>query len=313
MGVYNVEAYIETAISSALSQTIGDFEIIVADDGSTDETIRVIKEIRDKRVLLIENPHRGSAVTRNTALRAARGKYVAFLDGDDLWYPDKLKRHLQTMDERPELDLSFSLSQFIDEFGNKLVTPQRHIPGNLTFESLLIENSISNGSCVVVRRGALSESGLFDEELIGCIDYHLWLRVALLRSCNVAHIPEVLVGYRKRAGQITGDWQRMARAWPVLIAKLQAAAQYRVDAVLVSARSSWNRYLAYLAYEQGETWRAAALLWTALRGRPGMAGERETWMQGAAIASRALLRASGQRWLRRMIVGVQGLAGRKRA
>ena len=108
-----------------------------------------------------------------------------------------------------------------------------------------------------MRRSALEISGLIDETLPGCLDYDLWLRLALLREDNFHCLPEVLSLYRRRRGQITGDWHRMERAWSMMMKKLATIASTRIDPVYSRAACNWYRYLAYIADNQDD--RRAAL------------------------------------------------------
>ena len=92
---YNAGRFINETIESALRQTLGDFEIVVIDDGSTDDTTARVRSFGDRRLRLIERPHRGAPAALNAAIGAARGKYIGFLDHDDLWAPEKLDRHVR--------------------------------------------------------------------------------------------------------------------------------------------------------------------------------------------------------------------------
>ena len=114
---YNVAPYIRQAVESALRQTLTSLEVILVDDGSTDGTIAQLSGLGDQRLRPIRREHAGVCASRNTGAALARGPYLGFLDGDDVWLPDKLRRHVAVLEAHPEIDLTSSLSRVIDEAG----------------------------------------------------------------------------------------------------------------------------------------------------------------------------------------------------
>ena len=108
--LYNTEEYVQLALESALAQTYQNLEIIVVDDGSTDGGVNICRKFTDKRIRIIQQANRGLSGARNTGIRNAEGEYVAFLDADDLWVPEKVERHVEHFEQRPELGISFSYS-----------------------------------------------------------------------------------------------------------------------------------------------------------------------------------------------------------
>jgi glycosyltransferase involved in cell wall biosynthesis len=253
MGVYNVQHFIGTAIGSVLAQSHEDFELIVTDDGSEDETADRIASFDDPRIHLLRAEHQGSAAARNLAIGMATGDWVAFLDGDDFWEPGKLERYRAFLPNHPELDLCYDRARFIDEAGNDLGYLATPPPTTPTFESLLRHNTISCGSVPVVRRQALNQTDGFCPLLPAAIDLDLWLRIILLRPDNAAYLPDVLTAYRRRAGQISNNWRRMAQGREIMLSRLEKLAPDRVARVKGEAAVHFNRFLAYLAREQGET------------------------------------------------------------
>jgi glycosyltransferase involved in cell wall biosynthesis len=261
MGVYDIQEFVAAAVHSVLSQTDGDFELIVVDDGSTDGTADRVASFTDPRLRLVRAAHRGSAAARNQAIAMATGEWVAFLDGDDLWEPEKLARYRAFLPDRPELDICYDRARFIDEQGKDLGYRSSLPQTAPAFESLLIQNTIACGSVTVVRRRALNQTNGFCPELPAAIDLDLWLRIVLLREHNIAFLPEVLTAYRRRAGQISGKWRRMERGRAMMLRRLEAVAPGRVGNVKAKANVHFDRYLAYLAHDQGETllaWRHMA-------------------------------------------------------
>lgn len=120
MPTHNDEKFVKDTITSVLNQSFDDFELIIIDDNSTDETADIIKTFSDKRIKLIVNENnRGAAFSRNVGLSLATGEFIAFLDGDDRWYPDKLKLQLQFMEENNYV-FSYTDYELIDEENNKM-------------------------------------------------------------------------------------------------------------------------------------------------------------------------------------------------
>jgi glycosyltransferase involved in cell wall biosynthesis len=289
MGVYNVERFVKPAVESVLTQNYDRIEMVVVDDGSTDDTVARLEEIQDPRLRIIRCAHRGSAPTRNHAIRQSTGKYVAPMDGDDLYLPGKLVRHVEALENNPDLDVSFSLFRTIDEDGNDLGIEPHAPPEPLSMEVLLAANPI-NGSAAVVRCTALDASGLFDETLPSCLDMDLWMRLALVREGNLHCVPEALSAYRRRRGQITGDWRRMERGWLMMMDKLRTMAPARLSRVYGPAGCHWYRFLSHLADAQGERKAALRCLAKSVRFSPAHGlGNLRTWLLGAAIVSRYFL------------------------
>jgi len=289
MPVYNVGCFVRGAVESVLSQSWKDLELIIVDDGSTDGTARQIAEIDDPRIVFRRIEHRGVAQARNIAVGAARGRYIAFLDGDDLWAPGILERQVEFLEANPPVVLSFSSMKMIDESGRDLGRSILGCTGTLSFSDLLIEDVICTGA-VVMRRELVDTVGLFDEELQRGSDHDYWLRVALAYPTGLFGFPEVGVLYRRRAGQLTADWRLKEQAWQQLLAKMLRMAP--VDAGKCAARASANldRALAAIAYENGEPRFAIQLFRRALKHSPWfLIRDKRTWLLGAALLSACIL------------------------
>ena len=118
--LYQTEIYIEQALRSVLAQTFDDFEVLVIDDGSRDRGPEIARSFSDPRVKVISQENRGLAGARNSGIRLAVGEFVALLDADDLWEPEKLECHVRQLDADATLDVSFSASRLIDEAGDDI-------------------------------------------------------------------------------------------------------------------------------------------------------------------------------------------------
>jgi glycosyltransferase involved in cell wall biosynthesis len=204
---YDRVELLRQAVASVLEQTFGDWELIVADDGSTDGTRRYLEELPDPRVRALWLPHSGNlAVVKNAALRVANGEWVAFLDSDDLWLPQKLERQLESMVAHPECGWSYTGFALIDERGAAL--PERpssvYRPVSGWIFGSLVE--FSAGPCMpatLARRSLLEELGGFDDGFPLRTDYDLFLRLAA-RS-QVHALPETLTLVREHAGRTTSQ------------------------------------------------------------------------------------------------------------
>jgi glycosyltransferase involved in cell wall biosynthesis len=193
--VFNRPGAVRRAIESVLAQTRQDFEIIVVDDASTDGTPAAVTAIGDPRVRVVRHERNlGGSAARNTGIRSGSAPFVAFLDSDDEWMPDKLARQLEVF-ERSASTLALVYTGCVRVFANGDVIRfiPRHDP-NLT-RSLLTENVIGETSLGMVRRSALEAIGGFDENLPSCQDLDLWLRLS--ERFGVGFIPEALVRVSK--------------------------------------------------------------------------------------------------------------------
>lgn len=300
IGVYNMEMYIGATLRSVLAQTFTDFEIIIVDDGSLDRTVEEITGIHDPRIRLIRLSHQGSANARNHAISLARGKLIAFLDGDDLWEPGKLAVHVETFRQHSDIDLTFDLVRHIDEKGNDLGYRMDSPTLRPTFENVLIHNMIACGSVTVARREAVAKTGGFSPELPAFIDTDLWLRLLLLRSDNTICIPRALTAYRRHDKQITGKWKRMERAWPILLGRLQKLVPERVGKVKPFAYAVYYRGLAALAHEQNDRLSSWGFLMKAVAFNPRYTMSYvDFWRLLATMSIRLVLPARLHRALRK--------------
>ena len=201
---YNRAHYLGMAIQSVFEQTFDDLELIVVDDGSTDNTRELVGRIRDRRFRYLYQEHRGTSAARNAGIRNARGNYVAWLDSDDLWLPDMLAVEVPVLDGRPEIGLVYAQGQGMDKDGKLLAVtrgmPERY-PGD-SFRSMLWGDCTYHDT-VVLRRSCFDRVGLFDESFRTIEDWDMWLRVA--RHYPFAYIDRVVAKFRLHDGNITGS------------------------------------------------------------------------------------------------------------
>lgn len=201
---YNRGDLISDTIDSVLAQSFQDFEILVVDDGSTDNTREVLKKYAGK-ITYLNIVHTGlPAAARNAGLKQAKGKYVAFLDSDDIWMPEKLAKQVAVLENYPEIDLVCSNAYIYrenEEQKKELYLKDVQVKNGNVFARLLKDNFIINSS-VLVRRSAIDRTGAFSEnpELRALEDYDLWLKIAL--DTGIYFMPEALLMYRDHGGSI---------------------------------------------------------------------------------------------------------------
>lgn len=194
---YNQSAYLREALASALGQTHERLEVIVVDDGSTDDTRAVCEAFADPRLRYVHQANDGTRGigARNVAMLLARGDWIALLDQDDRWHPDKLARQLARARQAPEAGAVFCAVAFIDERGAPLGRQQDALPEGEVFHAL-IESNRYYACGGIFRRSLLGVAGL-PHESCGLADWQLWLSIARHRPVAVVH--EVLADYRRHA------------------------------------------------------------------------------------------------------------------
>lgn len=208
--VYKGADFVAQAMESALSQTHQDIEVIVVNDGSPDNSKEIIQPyLCDPRVKYIEQQNAGVANARNTGISLATGKYIAFLDQDDLWHPIKIARQVEFMEKDSEVALVHSDIAFIDAQGQPLATPDwawvRDASGNC-IEDLVLANRIATLT-VLLRRSCLEEVGAFRQELAPSDDWDLWLQLATRHSFGF--IAETLGYYRLHGDNESKKFMKM--------------------------------------------------------------------------------------------------------
>lgn len=191
---YNRSAFLKEAVDSVLAQTAAADEVIVVDDGSTDETPAVLKAF-GPHVRSLRQENAGVSAARNAGIRAARGEWLAFLDSDDLWRPRKLEAQLAYLSARPEMRIC-QVEEIWIRNGKRLNPRKYHRkPSGFCFP-LLLDRCLVSPSAVMIHRDVLEEVGLFDETLPACEDYDLWLRIGCRWPIGLAEEPLVV----KRGG-----------------------------------------------------------------------------------------------------------------
>lgn len=191
---YNSARYVTAAVESVIMQTFRDVEIIVVDDGSTDNTREVIKHY-GAPVRYLYQKNDGVATARNHGIAESRGRYIGFLDADDTWLPRKLERQLAALSEHPEYRLCYSAHTLADSELVPLSVGQSKRYGN-ALEDLLLRGNVIGSICTVLcERELFAHVGVFDPELSQCADWDMWVRLATLTE--FLYLDEPLVTYRQ--------------------------------------------------------------------------------------------------------------------
>lgn len=187
MPSYNHARFIRSAIESVLSQTFQDFELLVSDDGSSDDTANVVAQIDDPRLSFVANPvNRGAGIVTNELIARARGEFIALLNSDDEWVIDKLERQVKILDEQPSLGACFTRAQWIDAEGRELGDDQFEYGEVFNRENrsqaMWLRWFFFSGNClchpsIVIRKGCYDILGDYDNRLRQLPDFEMWVRL----------------------------------------------------------------------------------------------------------------------------------------
>lgn len=207
---FNYAQYVGEAIESALAQTFKPMEVIVIDDGSTDESISICEKF-GKQIKLIRQENAGVSAARNNAVRASSGEFVAFLDADDVWLSRKIEEQVEEFKRSGHLGLVHVGVQDIDEDGKSLVTHLDGLEGEVSREMLLFNRAVilGGGSGFMIPRKVFEEIGGFDLRLSTSADWDFCYQVS--HRFEVGFIPEVLLKYRMHSSNMHGNIPLMER------------------------------------------------------------------------------------------------------
>lgn len=212
---YNSGEYISETLKSVFSQTYNKFELIVSDDGSSDNTVGKVKDILDKyldrKTKLLINEHEGPGATRNKGIKAANGEWISFLDSDDLWFPQKLQKVADFLHNNQETDLVCHTEIWKNNRKEVLLKYSDYFNHQINpFLSLYRGNALST-SAITVRRELLIDAGMFDTTLASAQDYDLWLRLGMIKNICICFIDEPLGMFITRKGSIGSNIEERLR------------------------------------------------------------------------------------------------------
>ena len=249
MPAYNAEETIVDSIKSVLYQTLQNWELIIVNDNSTDNTEKVVQPyLTDKRIILIcPQQNRGVAAARNIGIGRSRGTYVAFLDSDDIWLPQKLERQIAFLRKYPELALTYGDYELFDESGIRSLP--RHTRGKNRNTDLfsavpqIYYKNMIGILTVVVRKRVLDNIGGFDTGLKGTEDHDMWIRMAKV-GYQFGYIREKMAQYRLTGGSLS----RTLGSYKFQRKKLLRKHFTKTDESPV-ARLAWGTYYRHFGYE----------------------------------------------------------------
>lgn len=312
---FNASATIVAAIESALGQTLSDLEVIVIDDGSVDDTGALLASIHDSRVRLLCQDHGGVARARNRGLEVARGKFITFLDADDMWTADKLALQVEALLSDPAAGAVYSWTAFFDQSGRYLFAKEPGYHSGDVYAELLVTFFLASGSNVLARRECIESMGPFDQSAEPVEDWEYWLRVA--KTWRFALAPRYQILYRFTAASASAAVERYQRAVERVAANEFVAAPPALRERQRECLSNLKQHgcLLYLARTTAPDahGRAGWLLWASITHHPAVLSSGRTfallgaWLALCLLPRRkvtgvvhGLLRCYG-RWMQRTV------------
>jgi len=224
---HNYGRFVQQAIESVLNQTLRDFELIIIDDGSTDNSREIIERYSErKNVIIVMQQNRGLSVTNNIALRMARGRYIVRLDADDYLDENALRVLTEVLERNPDVGMVFPDYFVVDEEGTILEIVRRH-----DFDKVTLMDQPAHGACTLVRRKCLLELGGYDESL-DCQDgYELWIR--FIQHFRVQNVNLPLFYYRRHSQSLSHDETRILTTRAEIFEKLSHSKGRYLSAIAI--------------------------------------------------------------------------------
>ena len=276
--VFNGEKTIEETIYSILNQTFKNIEIIISDDGSTDSTLKIVKNISDSRIKIISYPNQGVSESRNRGISQAKGEYISFMDADDLWTPDKLESQWKALQQNSQAAVAYSWTDYIDESGKFLKFGRRIKANGDVFTKLLKINFLENGSNPLIRQKALEKVGVFDKSLTAAEDIEMWLRLAANYEFVCVEKPQIL--YRISANSLSSNLKTMeATSLKVIERAFSYPKANELQHLKKQSISHLYQYLTFKAIEvtpqKRQTLTSIYFLWNCIKNNPKLATNKK--------------------------------------
>jgi len=291
---YNAVRWLEIAVESACRQSLREIEILVVDDGSTDGTADLVRHLAaaDPRIRLVERENGGVGAARNSGIRAARGRYIAPLDADDVWHPSKLERQVARMESGgEETGLVYCWSEKIDGTGRVITHAFRSDLEGWVPRSLILRNFIGNASVPLIRASALAAVGLYlerseQEGAQGCEDWDLALRIA--ERFKVGLVPETLVSYRQIGDCMSLNAPAMATSYRTMMNRVRARNSRLEPAVLRWSAGNFHSYLVAKCFLWGDYRGCLRAMSSAVSADPVLLVNRKFYLMGLKSMIRLL-------------------------
>ena len=299
---YNAMDYLPETLASALGQTLEDFEVIIVNDGSSDGIEEwFYRTVTDSRVTLISKSNGGQSSARNLGIRNAKGSYVAFLDADDLWRPDKLQQQVKALDGDPAAGVAYSWVACIDESGKFNGKVRQNYAEGWIFSDLLMRNIVVCGSNAMVRRDCIDKVGMFDGSVNGVEDLDLCLRLAQHYTFRL--IPETLVYYRNHGSSFSRSWLVMEKSLIKLLDRAFASAPSEYSCLKPKSYAAAYLSLGWKALQsQHRDYKdSRRLLRMATRHHPGLRLTVEYWRLWVVMTIAQCFGSGGYEFLFQMV------------
>ena len=263
MPVYNAAAYVDQAVTSILKQSLSDWELIIFDDGSTDDSLARLQSFSDPRIRVIAGETNAGLVTaRNQLLAAAQGEYIAWLDADDFSTPDRLATQLQFLKANPQTVLCGAWAQPFEEPGGRRLRIWKYPQNDAENRARLLFDDPFATSTILMRRAALIEHGLrFDPEFPLAEDYDLWERLA--QHGELANLQRVITHYRIHAAQTSAGSgvEKIKPGETSAVARIQERQLKRFGIQATAEEQALHLRCGLNQYEPTEQFREAARRW----------------------------------------------------
>ena len=279
-----------STLGSVISQTFEDWEAIVVDDGSTDETAELLAAIArtDNRIRVVGGKSKGVSAARNLGLRFAKSNLIAFLDSDDVWEPARLSMLVWLLNDNPDAGIAYSQFAFFNEKPGDCPTRSTVPVAPLDVVDLLKENLVGTMSNVIVRRHVLNAVGTFREDMAHGEDRE-WLVRAAARGFKICGLNQTLLHYRTSVGGLSTDLSQMFEGWRASVATAKVHGALPSPREMRAVEATYLRYLARRSLRLGlapsvATGYALKGAWTSPRGFFGDR-KRGALTIGAALAN----------------------------
>jgi glycosyltransferase involved in cell wall biosynthesis len=253
---YNAQGFVGATLHSLVNQSYPHLEIIVVDDGSTDNTAQIVMgwKKRDHRIRLLQQPNAGVAAARNLAIRSSRGSFIAPVDADDVCQPDKISKLMTALNlAGDDFGLAYSWSYTIDQYGNMLGKGTEFEYEGSVYLPYLFFNFIGNASATLIRKKCFETVGMFDinffhQKAQGCEDYDLFLRIS--EQFKFKLVKEFLTGYRITPNSMSTNYKKMEKSRSLVTNSQKAKHPWIPDVILNWSSAYYYLWLSGLARDR---------------------------------------------------------------